>query len=246
MEQRRQGKHVPCRSYPLTRDMITHFFFALPEVGDLLCCGQRASIFEQLKLHIPLTPAHLPKIIEALRQLTFSPRFSKSTTSTSRPPMHPAEFFWVNLFFLVFLTILSKGWICSYKHWQREMEIVLNGWRNGLKMLPCIRQFLKLQEFFFHNRENIPKMPRSTRCLPEWIWFNHTSTKIQWSRKLGAWWINIITILPDYFSRIQPFPIITIVVLSSKMTDLSVWYRSLTYCFSSNSKWTYLEIHQFR
>lgn len=41
------------------------FCLALPEVGDLLCCGQRASIFEQLKLHMPLTPAHHTKIIEA-------------------------------------------------------------------------------------------------------------------------------------------------------------------------------------
>jgi hypothetical protein len=114
-------------------------------------------------------------------------------------------------------------------------------------MLPCIRQFLKLQEFF-QNRENIPKMPRSTRCLLEWIWFNHTSTKIQWSRKLGAWWINIITILPDYFSRIQPFPIITIVVLSSKWLtypfDIVVSHivflpipSGLTWKFISFGKW---------
>jgi hypothetical protein len=92
MEQRRQGKHVPCKSFSLTGG-----FFALPEVGDLLCLGQRASIFEQLKLNIPLTPALLTKIIEIVWQLTFS-------SSQNLSPA-PAAKNWVNLFFLVFLTI---------------------------------------------------------------------------------------------------------------------------------------------
>jgi hypothetical protein len=57
---------------PFDRGHDNSFFFALPEVGDQLCLGQRASIFEQLKLNIPLTPALLTKIIEAVWQLTFS------------------------------------------------------------------------------------------------------------------------------------------------------------------------------
>ena len=70
---------------PLTTDTITHFaLLYLRLVTCYVAVNGLVRIFEQLKLHMPLTPAHQTKITEAMCQLTLSLLLDSTSSCKNR------------------------------------------------------------------------------------------------------------------------------------------------------------------